>query len=66
MPARERTGALVGSRGFRRVVVAVIVANAVTLGLETSRRLSAELGGLLHVADRLALAMFVVELGLRT
>jgi voltage-gated sodium channel len=43
----------------------VIVVNAITLGLETSRSVVSEFGGLLHVADRVMLGIFVVELALR-
>jgi voltage-gated sodium channel len=65
MTARERARQLVESPRFQRVVIVVIVLNAITLGLETSPGLVAQLGGFLHVADRLALAVFVVELALR-
>jgi voltage-gated sodium channel len=60
--SREQARALVESPVFQRVVVVVIMVNAVALGLETSDELA---GPLLHVADRLTLAVFVVELGLR-
>ncbi len=56
---------LVDSRGFQRFITAVILVNAVTLGCETSPFLISKYGGLLHAVDRLALAVFVVELSLR-
>jgi voltage-gated sodium channel len=62
---RERAGELVESQGFQRVIIVVIVLNAVTLGLETFPGLAADWGAFLHLADRLALAVFVVELTLR-
>jgi voltage-gated sodium channel len=62
MLTREQARLLVERPAFQRTVMLVIVVNAVTLGLETSARLTAELGGLLHVADRVALGVFVVEL----
>jgi voltage-gated sodium channel len=65
MAARERAREIVEAQGFQRTVVVVIVLNAITLGLETSPGLAAGLGGFLHFADRLALAVFVVELALR-
>jgi voltage-gated sodium channel len=43
----------------------VIIVNAVTLGLETSPSIVASAGGILHAVDRVALAIFVVELALR-
>jgi voltage-gated sodium channel len=62
---RERVRALVTRTGFQRFIIGVIVFNAVTLGLETSTAIVAQVGDLLHFADRAALAIFVVELLLR-
>jgi voltage-gated sodium channel len=62
---RERVGALVHSGRFQNFVIAVIVANAVVIGLETSPAVMARAGGLLHTLDQLALWIFVVELGLK-
>ena len=45
-----------------RVVLALIMFNAVTLGLETSPSIMAEHGALLHALDRAVLTVFVVEL----
>jgi voltage-gated sodium channel len=45
-----------------RVVLALIMFNAVTLGLETSPSIMAEHGVLLHAVDRAVLTVFVVEL----
>jgi voltage-gated sodium channel len=62
---RARARGLVEHRSFQRFVIALIVFNAVTLGLETSERMEASYGGLLHVLDRATLAVFVLELLLR-
>ncbi|ACJ00211.1 ion transporter [Rhodospirillum centenum] len=64
-PAPSALRRLVESVGFQRFIVAVILVNAVTLGLETSATAMAAAGPLLTVLDRLALAVFVVELGLK-
>lgn len=56
---------LVNDGRFQRFIITVIVLNAVTLGLETSSRLTASYGDLLYVLDRTALAIFVVEIVLR-
>jgi voltage-gated sodium channel len=56
---------LVESRRFQRAVIVVIVVNAITLGLETSTHISAAAHVFLRIADRTALALFVVELALR-
>ena len=50
---------------FQRFVIGLIVFNAITLGLETSVTIMAASGGLLHAVDRIVLAVFVVEIGLR-
>ncbi len=65
MISRERVRVFVARTGFQRFIIGVIVFNAVTLGLETSQGIVAQFGGVLHVADRAALAVFVVELLLR-
>ena len=55
----------VESRFFNAVVTAVIVINAVTLGLETSPAAVEAFGTVLHIADRAALWVFTVELLLK-
>lgn len=65
MSTRERVRALVDAPGFQRLIIAVIVVNAVTLGCETSPELLASHGWLLHTVDRAALAMFTLELTAR-
>ncbi len=65
MTRREQVQKLVESDAFQRTIIAVIVVNALTLGLETSETIMASAGGLLHALDRLMLAIFIVELSLR-
>lgn len=45
-----------------RVIMALIVFNAVTLGLETSQTVMASWGTALHLIDQIILAIFVIEL----
>jgi voltage-gated sodium channel len=56
---------LVESDAFQRTIVGVIIFNAITLGLETSESIMAEVGDLLHALDRTVLVIFIVELSLR-
>lgn len=53
---------LIESRRFDAVITALIIINAITLGLETSEVAMATAGPLLIVADRLILGVFVLEL----
>lgn len=62
---RARIARLVLSTVFQRLVIVLILLNAVTLGLETSDSVMAEWGGPLQVLDRLLLALFTIEIGLR-
>lgn len=62
---RARAARLVMSAPFQRIVIGLILFNAVTLGLETSDSIMASWGGLLHAIDRALLVLFTVELALR-
>lgn len=46
-------------------VMAVIIFNAILLGMETSEPLMTRFGGLIVALDKLCLAVFVVEIGLK-
>lgn len=61
-PLRERAQRFVDAPRVQHVITAVILVNAITLGAETSSTLTDWIGGFLHLVDRLALAVFVVEL----
>ncbi|WP_207537999.1 ion transporter [Sabulicella rubraurantiaca] len=62
---RARAARLVLSSGFQRLVIGLILLNAVTLGLETSVTISESWGGLLHGLDLALLTIFTAELALR-
>lgn len=59
---RERVRILIESERFEKTITALIVANAVTLGLETSPTVVARFGDWLQLIDRTVLGIFVVEL----
>jgi voltage-gated sodium channel len=59
---REKLRQIVEAKSFQRAIMAVIVVNAVTLGLETVPNLSDQTQSLLHTLDMAALVVFVVEL----
>lgn len=62
---RERVRSLIESARFERYITALIVANAITLGIETLPPGAALLDDSLYAFDRVVLAVFVVELLLR-
>ncbi|MEV6984002.1 ion transporter [Sphaerisporangium sp. NPDC051017] len=65
MSPHERVRSVLETQLVQRAVILVIVVNAVTIGCETSVYLTARIGGLLHVVDRIALGIFVLELAAR-
>ncbi|MFD6448303.1 ion transporter [Promicromonospora sp. NPDC060204] len=64
VPVRERLRRLVEHKSFQRVVLGVIIANAVVLGLETSI-VDGPLDQVLQVVDDVMLWFFVAEISLR-
>jgi voltage-gated sodium channel len=58
-----RLGRWVEAPPFQRLIIALIVLNGVTLGLETSARVMDAVGVWLLAFDRLVLAVFVFEIG---
>ncbi len=65
MSLQDRAKALVESQGFERFIITVIVINAIGLGLETSPAVMDAVGGVISSLDRVALAIFVVELAIK-
>ena len=62
---RDRLCAFVDGTRFNNVIIAVIVLNAIVLGMQTSDELVANYGSLLDIIDNAFLFIFVVELGVR-
>jgi len=62
---RHNVRAFVEKAAFVNFISVVIAVNAVTLGLETSETVMAAAGGVLIVIDRVALAIFTVEIALK-
>ena len=64
-PWRRRLVEWIEQRRVQNVLIALIVFNAVILGLETSPSVMARWGDTLHRIDHAILAVFVVEIALR-
>jgi voltage-gated sodium channel len=61
-PLRTRLGAWIESARVQRTIIALIVVNAIILGLETSEAITARYGALLTRIDQAILAVFVLEI----
>lgn len=61
----DQLRSLVESRRFDAFITAIIIVNAITLGLETSARAVEAAGPLLTAVDRVILGVFVLELAAR-
>jgi voltage-gated sodium channel len=59
---RERIGNWVEAERTQQIIIALIIINAITLGLETSPRIMDSIGGFLLLIDRTLLAVFVAEI----
>ena len=62
MPVRVRVATFVESDRVQHVIVALIVLNAISLGMETSDALMRDYGDLFHAFDNFVLAVFVAEI----
>jgi len=62
---RARVRAFIEHPRFDQAIIALIIANAITLGLETFPAIVARYGDVIDVIDRTVLAVFVAELLLR-
>lgn len=62
---RQRILSIVEDSRFDHIITAVIVINAIGLGLETSPTIMERFGEILLMLDRIAIAIFVVELAMK-
>jgi voltage-gated sodium channel len=61
----DKIDSITGSTLFRRVVIALILLNAIIVGLDTYSQIHARYGEILRLADRIILYAFTLELILR-
>lgn len=62
---RRRLADFICARHVQWAITALIVLNAVTLGLETSETVMASWGPLLHALDKIIITVFAVEVAIR-
>ncbi|HEY7906233.1 MAG TPA: ion transporter, partial [Wenzhouxiangella sp.] len=55
----------VEGRAFSRLIIALIIVNAIVLGLETSPAIMATIGPFLILINRMILAVFVFEISIK-
>jgi voltage-gated sodium channel len=63
--ATDKIASIAGSALFRRIVIILIVVNAIIVGLDTYPQIHAAYGDILTLADRIILYVFSLELTLR-
>jgi voltage-gated sodium channel len=63
--ATDKIASIAGSALFRRIVIILIVVNAIIVGLDTYPQMHAAYGNILSLADRIILYVFSLELILR-
>jgi len=61
----EKLKTFLETQRFQYFIIAVIVVNAIVLGMQTSDQLVTSMGGILNALDQIALAIFVIELSLK-
>ncbi len=62
MTLRQKTAAFMNTQRVQNFIVAVIIFNAIVLGMETSKPIMAAAGDLILLLDTLCLTIFVIEL----
>lgn len=62
---RGKIATFIEAPTFSRFITFVILINAVTLGLETNAALMNKHGGVMHILDKIALTIFIIELALK-
>jgi len=62
---RGKVANFIEKANFSQFITIVILINAVTLGLETDNGIMAKYGDILITLDRIALAIFAIEIGLK-
>ena len=62
---RERAGEWIESRPVQNFIIALIVINAVILGLQTDTAVMTKIGTQLELADTLILSVFVAEIAIK-
>ncbi|MEO9818740.1 MAG: ion transporter [Paracoccaceae bacterium] len=65
MTNQARVAAWLDQDRVRNFILAVIIFNAIILGLETSKSVMSVAGGLISLLDRLCLAVFILEIALK-
>ena len=62
MKLYERIGTIAEGPTFQRIITVLIVANAITLGLEAAPNALTKFDPLFHLLNRLVVAVFVLEI----
>jgi voltage-gated sodium channel len=53
---------LVEAKSFQNFILALIILNGITMGLETSKSFMEVCGGFIHIFDKLVITIFTIEI----
>lgn len=62
---REKVKTFTDSPRFQNFIIGLIIFNSITIGLETSDQIMSSFGNTLLLIDKIILAIFVIEIGLK-
>ena len=61
----QKIKTLVESKKFQNFIIALIILNGITMGLETSKSVMESYGGLINIFDKFVITVFTIEVTLR-
>jgi voltage-gated sodium channel len=61
----QKTKQIVESAFFQNFIIALIILNGITMGIETSKEYMSHIGGFIEVFDKLVITIFTIEIAMR-
>jgi len=61
----EKTKSIVESSLFQNFIVAIIILNGITMGMETSKDIMSSIGTFIHIFDKAVITIFTIEIAMR-
>jgi len=61
----NKTKNIVQSNLFQNFIIAIIILNGITMGMETSKDIMNSIGGFIHIFDKVVISIFTIEIIMR-